>query len=156
MRSSALRTCHHPQLEERRRQQHGVGLGQHVARADVRELVREDRLELGRARCAVRRPELTASVEPRGPRPTTNARGKPSSSSWSFGRLDAELRREAVGRRAEQGVLGERERSRAEHPEERPVAHCVRGARGEQRAEREQESAAGVREQPADARRTPL
>ncbi len=36
------------QLEERRREQHGVGLGQHVARADVRELVREDRLELGR------------------------------------------------------------------------------------------------------------
>ena len=38
------------ELEERRREQHGVGLGEHVARADVRELVREDRLELGRRR----------------------------------------------------------------------------------------------------------
>ena len=68
------------ELEERRGEEHGKRLGEHVAGADVRELVREHRLELAGGERGSR-PGLTTSVALRGPRPTTNARGKPSSIS---------------------------------------------------------------------------
>ena len=75
-------------------------------------------------------PVETTSVAPPGPRPTTNARGKPSSIRQSFGGCDLELRGETVGRRAQQRILGERERPRVEHPEQRPVTEPVDGDRG--------------------------
>ena len=52
---------------------------------------------------------------------------------------------------AEDGILGERERPRAEHPEERAVAVPVDAGRGEERAEREEERGRQPADQPAEA-----
>ena len=130
-------------------EEHGVGLGEDVAARTCASSCASTAPSSSGVR-AVRSPELTTRVELRGPRPTTNARGKPSSISCSFGGGIVELGRDPVGGRAEQRVLRERERPRAEHAEQRAVADRVRGARREQRAEREERGAAGVGEQPAD------
>ena len=56
-------------LDERRGEHDDRRLHEHVAVADVRELVREHALELGRRQRRRASPVLTASAEPRGPRP---------------------------------------------------------------------------------------
>ena len=88
-----------------------------------------------------------------GPRPTTNARGKPSSIRQSFGgAICSWAATRSVGG-AEQRVLGERERPRVEHAEQRPVTEPVDGDRRAERAEREQSRAPLAADQPADAAR---
>ena len=67
-------------------------------------------------------------------------------------RLDLELRGEPVGRRAQQRILGERERARVEHPEQRAVTEPVDRDRGAQGTEREQRRASLPADQPAERR----
>ena len=139
------------ELEEGRAQQRGVRLCEHVAGADVRELVREDRFELARRE---RREQAGADRDRRAPRPTTDDAGarKPVVDQLQLRRKDSELRREPIDRRAQERVLRERERPRAEHPEERPVAYRICGAR---RREANRRRRASLRVDPPAASRAP-
>ena len=129
-------------LDQRRREQHGERLREDVAAADVRELVRDDASSSagGATREQARRDGERGAP---GPRPTTNARGKPSSIRQSFGGAtrSCAASRSIVERSS--GVLGERERPRAEHPEQRPVTEPVDGDRA--RAARRRRRAAALR-----------
>ena len=139
-------------LDERRREEDGERLGEHVEAADVRELVRDHRLELLAAddpqeagRHGERRAAGPASDD-EGPREAVVDQAE-------LRRSDVQLGGDAIGRRAQERVLGERERPRVEHAEQRPVAEPVDGDRGAEGAEREQRRAPFAADQPADAGR---
>ena len=137
-------------LDERRREQHGERLGEHVEAAHVRQLVGDDGVELVAPRRSQQARSTRRAWRRPGPRPTTNARGKPSSIRQSFGGATPQLGGDPVGRGAQERILGEGERPRAEHPEQRPVTEPVDGDRGAERAEGEERCAPLPPDQPAD------
>ena len=115
----------------------------------MRELVGDDRLELGGGR---RAEQARAERERGAPGPAADDEraGKAVVDQGELRRRDPELRgeRSIVERRSR--ILRERERPRAEHPEQGPVAEPVDGDRGEQCAEREQHALRSRTDQPAE------
>ena len=94
-------------------------------------------------------PTEIASVELDGPAPDGEEAREAVVDEVELRRANAELRGDLVGARAQHGILRERERSRAEHAEQRAISVPVHGRRGEQRAEREQECRRDSADQPA-------
>ena len=68
-------------------------------------------------------------------------------------RHDLELRGEAIRGRPQQRILGERERARVEHPEQRAITEPVDRDRSAEGTEREQRRASLPADQPAEAAR---
>src|SRR5262245_37938777 len=103
------------------------------------ELVGEGRFELLAAQCL----ERAGRERERRARRTAADReetGEPVVDQVEGRRSDPQLRGDLVRTRAQDGILGERERARSEHPEECPIPVPVYRGRREQRAEREEET----------------
>ena len=139
-------------LHQRRREQHRERLREHVEAADVGELVRDHRVELLAAGDA-QQPRRDDERGAAGPAPDDERPREAVVDQAELRRRDLELRRDPVGRRAQQRILGERERPRVEHSEQRPVTEPVDRDRRAECAEREQRRASLVPDQPAEAAR---
>jgi len=113
------------QLEQRRREEHDLGLREDVAGSDVRELVRQDRVQLPRSE---RRHETGADRQRGAARVASDDERtwKAVVEQLEARRRDPDIPRQPVDRRAEQRILGEGVLACAEHPEERAIPDGVR------------------------------
>ena len=124
-------------LDERRGEEHDEGLDEHVAPAYVGELVGDRRLELlGRSAC--RRPSRRRASSSSG-RGRRRRAGESRRDEVQLRRADSELAATLSAVERSEGILGERERTRPEHPEQGAVAVAVDAGRREQRAEPEEQ-----------------
>ena len=115
----ASRRCARSRAASRRARPPSSGRARRGA-ADVRELVREQALELGRRRRSRAAPVLTAIAELVAPRPAESARGKPSGIRYSRGFDHAGASREPLDGGVERRRLpGQAARARRPSPARR-------------------------------------
>ena len=143
-------------LEQRRREEHCVGLRKDVSRPDVGELVRDHGRDLWRRQ---RRQETGADRErgaTAGLVPTTKARGKVSSISCSFGGAiwSCAATRSTVERSS--GSSASANGLAPSIPSKRAVTDGIRGGRGKHRAETRTGQPLAGRRAASRFRRTPL
>ena len=137
------------ELDQHDREHRREGLYEHVAGADVRELVGDHAFELRRWQ----RHEQPRADRERGAARTAPCHERPREAvvdQVQLRRQDPELRREHVHGRAKPWILGERELAGAEHPEQGAIGVRIHGRRREQRAEDEERRSPVAADRPAD------
>ena len=136
-------------LDQGRGEEDDERLDEDVAPSHVSELVRDRRLELLRAQ-RLQRPRGDSDRRARRPAADDEQPREPVGDDVQLRRADGELGGDGVGSRAQQRVLGERERPGAEHPEQCAVAVAVHTHRREKRAEAEEERGRPAADEPTE------